>query len=327
MMAAAGLAWQPGLAALVKAGGDVNGTYRNYRPLHALIQEDPHKTSTTTSVRVACLEWLLAHGADPELPGAWPAARALVIAAFQGEWVYVAALRKAGAQINSFTASALGDDRRLTAFVERDAAAAAASDAGGRLTPLHCCAGSRLGRTRPKRAAGLLACAQRLVAAGADVNARAVSWGREVSVAHFAIRSGQVDLLRLLLDHRADPIEALPTAAWDGHWEIVDLLRARGASLDDARDGDRPLLNNLVRWGQFQQARQLLARGASPNVADANGWTAMHQAASRGNTGIWTSLVDAGGDVSRRDRAGRTPGEVASGRALSRLIGKITRAR
>jgi hypothetical protein len=37
---AAGLGWKAGLALLAKAGGDLDGSYRNYRALHALIQAE-----------------------------------------------------------------------------------------------------------------------------------------------------------------------------------------------------------------------------------------------------------------------------------------------
>jgi len=326
MIAAAGRAWQAGLAALVKAGGDLNAVYRNYRALHALIQEDPHKAGTPTPERVGCLAWMLSHGADPELPGAWPAARALVIAAFQGEWAYVDEIREAGATINIFTAAALGDDRKVSALLANDPTLATAVDVGGALTALHCAAGSQLGRTREKTATGLLACARRLLDAGADPNALATSWGHQVSVAYFAIRAEQPALLGLLLDRGADALEAFPTAVWNGQWDIADqLIRERGVRIDAARGGDRPLLNNLVRWGQFQLARELLARGASPNVADANGWTAMHQAASRGNAAMWQALVDAGGDETRRDRKGYTPRQVGKVRDVVRAVGKAGR--
>jgi hypothetical protein len=318
MIAASGVAWQAGLALLVKAGGDLNGVYRNYRSIYALIQEDPHKGGTSSSERVACLEWMLSHGADPELPGAWPAARGLVIAAFQGEWAYVDALRDAKATINVFTAAALGDDRKVASFIKRDSSLATSKDVGGGLTALHCAAGSRLGKTRPKVEASLLACARHLLDAGADPNALARSWSHDVSVAYFAIRSRQAPLLTCLLDRGADPRNAMPTAAWDGQWDVVDLLRDRGVALDAVRDGDRPLLNNLVRWGQFQQARALVERGASPNIADASGWTAMHQAASRGNAGIWQALLSAGGNPDARDTRGRTPLEVARAKTFVR---------
>src|SRR5262245_20774854 len=83
VLAAAQQAWKPGLVQLKRHGGDLNAIYRNYRPLHALIQEVPHGESPANPQRVACLAWLLKNGADPELTGAWPAARAIVVAAFQ----------------------------------------------------------------------------------------------------------------------------------------------------------------------------------------------------------------------------------------------------
>jgi ankyrin repeat protein len=70
-------------------------------------------------------------------------------------------------------------------------------------------------------------------------------------------------------------------------------------------------LNNVVRWGQFRQALWLLAHRASPNLPDARGWTALHQAASRGNERMMRALIDAGGDVARRNKEGLTPADVA----------------
>jgi ankyrin repeat protein len=137
-----------------------------------------------------------------------------------------------------------------------------------------------------------------------------------VSVAYFAIRSRQMELLALLLDHGGDPTAALTTAAWEAHVPAIDLLIARGARVDAAVDGDRPLLNNLVRWGQFKQAADLLRRGASPNLTDAQGWTALHQAVSRGNANMLRALLDAGADVTRRNNAGATP--LAMAKALGR---------
>src|SRR5262245_51080402 len=60
------------LKVLLGRGGDVNASYRNYRPLHALIQERPHdaRTGKAEPKRLACLEWLLEHGADPDALGA-----------------------------------------------------------------------------------------------------------------------------------------------------------------------------------------------------------------------------------------------------------------
>src|SRR5262245_45109893 len=60
------------LKVLLGRGGDLNASYRNYRPLHALIQERPHDSPAgkAETKRLACLEWLLENGADPDALGA-----------------------------------------------------------------------------------------------------------------------------------------------------------------------------------------------------------------------------------------------------------------
>ena len=307
---AAGLAWLPGLKLLRKHGADLNATFKNYRTIHALVQEEPHKGGSSTTARLKCLQWLLSHGADPEQMGAWPSARALVIAAFVGDRGYADAIRDAGARIDIFTAAALGDAKAVARFLAKDASLATARD-GGLLTALQCCGGSKLGRSDAKAAHGLLECARLLVDAGADVNAVTKSWGHGVTVSYFVIKSGQIDMLELLLDHGIDATVAVAAAAWDSREDILDRLLARGADLSRAFDHTKPVLSELVRWGQFKQARMLLKKGATPNVPDDKGWTTMHQAASRGNVNMWEDLLAAGGDVHVKDHAGVTPAQMA----------------
>jgi ankyrin repeat protein len=92
---------------------------------------------------------------------------------------------------------------------------------------------------------------------------------------------------------------------------LAELAIAAGADLDAAQHDGRPALNELVRWGQFTPALWLLDKGASPNVPDERGWTALHQAASRGNARVFGRLLAAGGDPQRRATDGRTPADVA----------------
>ena len=63
----------------------------------------------------------------------------------------------------------------------------------------------------------------------------------------------------------------------------------------------------------------LLANGASPDVPDSRGWTAMHQAASRGNERMMRTLLDAGGDLSLRDKEGQRPRDVAHNMCRDRI--------
>jgi ankyrin repeat protein len=317
------LGWQPGLALLEKRGADLNASFKNYRALHALIQEQPHAGGSSTPKRVACLRWLLKHGADPELPAAWPAARAIVIAAFVGDQSYVDALSSGAATTNIFSASALGDTRTVRTLLTRDSALALSRDAG-LLTALHCCGGSRLGQKDARSAARLVEIARQLVAAGADVNAKTRTWGHDVDVAYFVIRSGQIETLTLLLGQGLDATAAIGTAAWENREEVVDLLLEHGAQIDRAVDHAKPVLNELVRWGQLKQARMLLKKGASPNVPDAEGWTSIHQAVSRGNVKMLRDLMAAGGDAERRDRSGRTPRAMARASPRKDLLAFLT---
>jgi len=319
---AARLGWQAGLAALARAGADLNASWRNYRPLHALIQEKPHEGGSSTPERVRCLTWMLSHGVDPERLGAWPSARALVIAAFSGQPEYVRALRKGGAAIDVFTAAALGDDKYVTRKLSKDASLARTRDQGV-LTALHCAAGSRLWKTSPHGQEPFLAIARRLVDAGAEVGATARSWDHDVTAAYLAIRSGQVALLELLLDRGFDPTEAVSTAAWDNREDVLDLLLARGADLSRSLEKGRPILNELVRWGQFTQARMVLRKGANPNQPDERGWTALHQAASRGNIRMVEDLISAGADVDRRDVEGHRPLDIARAKPVLSALKKL----
>lgn len=316
---AARLAWRPGLALLRKYGADLNGVHRNYRALHALIQEKPHAGGSSTPERVRCLQWLLENGADPELPGAWPSARAIVIAAFVGERAYVDALLDAGAATDVFVCAAVGDARAVKRMLGKDPELARARD-GGSLTALQCCAGSRLGGKSAKTAEALLEIARLLLAAGADPDATARSWGHDVDVSYFVIGAGQVEMLKRLLVHGMDATAGVAAAAWEGRGDVLDLLLAHGARIGEVLDHGKPLLNELVRWGQFKQARLVLARGANPNVPDERGWTSVHQVVSRGNVKMLAELMASGGDGGRRDHLGKTPLDMAREAGRSDLV-------
>jgi hypothetical protein len=308
---AGGLGWKSGLALLARCGADLNARWRGYRPLHALIQEQPHKErAAPTTARLSCLRWLLAAGADPNLLGGFPPAGALLTAAFVGQQAYVEELRAAGAAVNVFADAALGHTRRVKAAIAADPGVARARDDGG-LTALQCCAASRMGAGEAGVWRALLRIAAALLDNGADPNARTQGWSHELDVAYFAASSGQRELFELLLARGADATAALPSAAWQNDTTLGELALQYGARPDDARADAKPLLNQLIQWGRIGSALWLLGRGAGPNVPDAQGWTAMHQAASRGNQRLLKALIEAGGDMTRRDTLGYTPLHVA----------------
>jgi ankyrin repeat protein len=306
------LAFQKACELLLKNGADPNAMWCHYRPLHALLQEDPHKAAGKPSAeRLACLDWLLQHGADTEQLAAWPAARAIVIAAFVGQPEYVRRLKKAGAKIDGFAAAALGDRKLVERALTKDSAFTKARDHGG-LTALQCAAGSRY------PGADTLEIARLLLDAGADLRAKTKSWDHEIDAMYLASSSKNKAVFELFLDRGADPTEALTHALWGAGEEFAELAIAHGAEPDRATTDGKPLLNHLIQWGQVQPALWLLAQGASPNIADAKqGWTAAHQAASRGNERVMRAVLKAGADLTRRDKQGQTPLAIAqiSGRA------------
>lgn len=309
------LAWKPGLEELLRAGADLNGVWRGYRALHALIQENPHRDKPgAPPARVACLKWLLKHGVNADLPAAWPSARAILVAAFTGEPAYVDALLAGGATVNGFALAALGDLSGVKKCLKKNPAFARARDDGGGLTALQCAAASRM---RPERKR--LEVARLLIHNGADVNARTPSWSHEVDAVGLATGAAQTDIVALLLDHGASAGVALSGAMWRYDLKLAELALRHGASLDALCDG-KPLLNQLVRWGQIKPALWLLEKGANPNLPDERGWTAVHQAASRGNERMMRALLAAGGDVRRQDTDGNRPADVAFAMRKTRML-------
>jgi Ankyrin repeats (3 copies) len=188
------------------------------------------------------------------------------------------------------------------------------------LTALHCCAGSRLGAKNRKIKDTLLTTARLLLDHGAVVKASVRSWSHDVDVVYFAASSGQLELFELLLKRGADATAALPSALWRDGFEFAELALRHGAKLDSAIDNGKPLLNELIRWGQMKAVFWLLDHGASPNLADAQGWTAVHQAASRGNERMMKAVLQAGGDPTRRDAQGSTPLEIAVEKKRAKLV-------
>src|ERR1035437_3186183 len=216
---AANLAFLPAVQLLGKKGADLNASWHNYRPLHALIQTDPHaEMGKPGQARLACMDWLLEHGADPEQLGAWPLARVIIVAAFVGSTEYVERLRKA-ARVDGFVAAALGDIELVKQALQERPDFAREHDAGG-LTALQCAVGSRLPEAKPFEVAELL------LDAGADPNARTRSWGESVNAGYFAARTNCAKVFELLLDRGAEPTDALSHAVWGKHFDLAEMALA-----------------------------------------------------------------------------------------------------
>lgn len=116
---------------------------------------------------------------------------------------------------------------------------------------------------------------QRIVSLGANVNVPV-----EVAPIALATEGASSEIVSILLDANADPNGAVgsQTALWraalGNRQDVVEMLLARGASIDRANvDGDTPFIA-AIRGRHYDMASYLLGRGATPFAVAFNGRTA-----------------------------------------------------
>jgi hypothetical protein len=115
--------------------------------------------------------------------------------------------------------------------------------------------------------------------------------------------------------YHAPPIgwTALHFAGFGGQVEASELLIAHGAEVNaiaQTKFRNSPLQAALLT-GQVEVARMLVAKGADVNFKQAEGITALHEAAQLGSEELVQLLVGAGADVNAKGGDGRTPLDLA----------------
>lgn len=296
ILAAAGIHDVAAVKRLANAGADLDSLVRGYRPLHAAIQEKPHQDRPFAGEdRLSTVQTLLDLGADPSRSAAWPAMPALQVACGVGDREMVELLLSY-VRVDAFSAAALGRMPLVRRALAADASFATSKDSNS-LTALHYVACSRLHR-EPETGKRLREIATMLLDAGASSDALARSWSHEVTATDLAISSHHLSLVEILLRRGGDPTRALAAAMWntgDRFRDYGDLCLGAGAKIDECVYENKPLLNQLVRWGKVEPVLWLVSLGANPNLEDDRGWTAVTQAKSRGNRRMWDALIAAGG--------------------------------
>lgn len=164
--------------------------------------------------------------------------------------------------------------------------------------------------------AGDLAASDRLLAAGADIDARNPNGGTALMYA--ALGGSEVLVDRLLaagadVNARAsNGWNALMIAAAKGRAEIVQRLLAAGADIN-AQDvyGWTPLMRALYET----RAAVVAVLLASPNIAldarEERGATALHVVAQTGDEALARKLLERGARRDARNRDGLTPADIA----------------
>ena len=134
---------------------------------------------------------------------------------------------------------------------------------------------------------------------------------------------GRMDIVRLLLDHGADPNlpeeqyaprgKALYSAVYHGHYAIAKLLLERGAFPNPPVESSGDALWVSREWRPDKRMEQLLlSYGATPAVerpgedwpTHQHDWlriSPLHEAARKGDVDEARKLLDAGADLSARD--------------------------
>jgi ankyrin repeat protein len=111
-----------------------------------------------------------------------------------------------------------------------------------------------------------------------------------------AAKALDIEIMKALLDHRADPSRTLANRTTT----LAVALTGRGGR---TLTPEAPM---------FQAIRLLLDQGADVNAAGANGATLLHQSVDRGEAFV-RLLVEHGAKLDVKDSSGRTPLDIALG--------------
>jgi uncharacterized protein len=116
---------------------------------------------------------------------------------------------------------------------------------------------------------------------------------------------------KLVLEANKDGFSALVLAIYRGNNEVAKLLVDKGSDINGNSDMGSPLMAAVVK-GNNEMAKFLLEKKANPNLADANGITALIYAVQFKNIEIIKLLLINKADKTKVDKEGKTAFEYAT---------------
>jgi ankyrin repeat protein len=184
---------------------------------------------------------------------------AILLSKYYGRPEITAHLLSLNAELDVFTAAAVGDAEILLREVDRNPALLASHSSDG-WTPLHLA--SFFGHRE---------LALQLIERGAEVDARSTNAMKNTPL-HAAAAGRKLELVKLLLDEKADVKArqeggwtALHAAAQNGDRDIVEMLVAHGADLQARADNNQSALDLALQEGRQDVAALLDELGPSPH--------------------------------------------------------------
>lgn len=128
-----------------------------------------------------------------------------------------------------------------------------------------------------------------------------------------AVQSGQAEIVEMLLAEGADVNQAdqrgdtaLMLAVEGKHAEIVDVLLARGVNVNQVDKNGNTILMDFAWCGRDEVVELLLARGANVNQVGRDGVTALLAAAGGGHTKTMEILLEWGADPNQVTQSSAT---------------------
>ena len=296
---------------LLEMGADPDATvpsHERYRPLHRAIE---HRGIPKNPGHGPTVHLLLEAGAQVELRATWMGLAALATAGMTGDEEMISLIQEQKPKQSLFNAAILAEDQLVAQALTEPSEARLADE--NNLTPLHYA--SLSGLREPAHREALARIATLLCEAGADLNsAPPVGPYPSTPVLHFAAWGNNLAVAEVLLARGANPNLGFGNCLWRTPGELAELFLKHGADvnlIDNEKSGQR-LLHSRIHWNLPSVVIWLLENGADPNLRDAKGNTAWHEAASRGvGAKILDALLKHGADARLKNDAGQTAADVA----------------